>query len=224
MKRTGFSSVDARFGGFTLVEMVLTLAIFLLLAGAVFGIMTGILKASSALQDNQNRRDEVMALQEFLRHDLDGLPGWGQLNSYQRGDGEGLPVNGIIFGTPGLYTAIDAKRQANGLYTLRVARFSASEENNQAVTLFTQAVTGDDDSLAWRNLMRDVKRIDWKFLPENSTQWTDNWPLSSTLKPNLIQLTLLPAGDTQPTVTDVWLPPIAPQIIITANGVPTVVH
>jgi prepilin-type N-terminal cleavage/methylation domain-containing protein len=35
--------------GFTLIEMMITLAVFILLAGAVFGIMTGVLQSTSAL-------------------------------------------------------------------------------------------------------------------------------------------------------------------------------
>jgi prepilin-type N-terminal cleavage/methylation domain-containing protein len=193
---------------FTLVEMVITMTIFVLLAGAVFGIITGVLQSADVLQDNQNRRDEIMALQEFLKTQLDAMPGKATFNPYQRGTGDGLPLNGIIFGTAGLLTAIDAKAQPNGLYTLRVATYSTTGDDIHAANVFDQAVTGDDDSLNWRDLIRDVKSIDWKFMAQNSTLWTDTWPLATTTKPNLVEFSIQLAGETQPAVTDLWIPPI----------------
>jgi prepilin-type N-terminal cleavage/methylation domain-containing protein len=194
---------------FTLVEMVITMAIFVLLAGAVFGIITGVLQSADVLQDNQNRRDEIMALQEFLKTQLDAMPANATFHSYQRGNGDGLSVNGIIFGTAGLLTAIDAKAQPNSLYTLRVATFSTSGDDIHAANVFDKAVTGDDDSLNWRDLIRDVKSVDWKFMAQNASLWTDNWPLTTTTKPNLVEFSIQLAGEAQPAVADLWIPPIA---------------
>jgi prepilin-type N-terminal cleavage/methylation domain-containing protein len=209
---------------FTLVEMVITLAIFVLLAGAVFGIVTGVLKSAGVLQDDQNRRDEIMALQEFLKTELNALPGKATLNSYRRGDGEGLPVNGIIFGTAGRLTAIDAKTQPNGLYTLRVARFSHDGDNLEAANLFNQAVTGNDDSLNWRELVRDVRLVGWKFMGVNATQWSDDWVLVSATKPNLIEFSIQVAGEQRPTVTDLWIPPIVDRQLLASPGLVPTTH
>lgn len=209
MKPRIFPVVPPRSGrAFTLVEMVITMAIFVLLAGAIFGIITGVLQSADVLQDNQNRRDEIMALQEFLKAQLDAMPGKATLHSYQRGTGDGLHLNGIIFGTAGLLTAIDAKAQPNGLFTLRVATYSTTGDDIHAANVFDQAVTGDDESLNWRDLIRDVKSIDWKFMPANDTRWADDWPLATTTKPNLVEFSIQLAGETQPAVTDLWIPPI----------------
>jgi prepilin-type N-terminal cleavage/methylation domain-containing protein len=209
---------------FTLVEMVITMAIFVLLAGAVFGIVTGVLKSAGVLQDDQNRRDEIMALQEFLKTELNAMPGRATLNSYRRGDGEGLPVNGIIFGTAGRLTAIDAKMQPNGLYTLRVATFSHGGDNVEAANLFNQAVTGNDDSLNWRDLVRDVRQVGWKFMGANASQWSDDWALVSTNKPNLIEFSMQPAGEQRPTVTDLWIPPIVDRQLLAPPGLVPAPH
>ena len=206
---------------FTLVEMVITMAIFVLLAGAIFGIITGVLQSANVLQDNQNRRDEIMALQDFLKNELNAMPGKATLNTYRRGDGEGLPLNGIIFGTAGLLTAIDAKAQPNGLYTLRVATFSRSGDNVVAANDFNQAVTGDDDSLDWRDLIRDVRHIDWKFMALNTTQWLDDWSAVTATKPNLVEFSIQLAGETQPAVADLWIPPI---VVAPVQALPAVTN
>jgi hypothetical protein len=201
---------DESTAGFTLLEMMITLAIFILLAAAVFGIMMGVLQGTSSLQDNQNHRDQIGALNAFLKKRLGEMPAAGTLVSYQRGDGEGLVQNGIIFGTVNLATAIDAKLQANGYYTLRLASFATDAAPNQppdARQTLQQSVTTDDPTLIWTTLVTDIRNLDWKFLDFNQTVWVELW--GSTSKPNLVEFSMQPAGDLQPTTMDFWLPQIS---------------
>jgi prepilin-type N-terminal cleavage/methylation domain-containing protein len=198
-------------GGFTLLEMMITLAIFILLAAAVFGLMTGVLQGASTLQDNQNHRDQIESLNAFLRNKLAGLPADSVLYSYQRGDGEGLTQNGIIFGTANLATAVDAKPQANGYYALRLTTQPSVTLNGQlqdARQILQQAVTTDDPSLVWTLLIGDIKTLDWKFEQFNVTPWLDLW--NSHPNPNLVEFSMQPAGESQPTTMDFWLPQITP--------------
>ena len=195
--------------GFTLLEMMITLAIFVLLAAAVFSLMSGVLQSSSTLLDDQNHRDKIEALNAFLKNKLSSLPATSTLSSYQRGDGEGLLQNGIIFGNSSLATAIDAKVQDNGYYALRLTTFEA--ETGQAVPqdarqVLQQDVTADDPSLTWTPLIGDIKTLDWKFLDFNQTIWVDLW--SSGSKPNLVEFSMQPAGDLQPVTMDFWVPKI----------------
>jgi prepilin-type N-terminal cleavage/methylation domain-containing protein len=208
--------------GFTLLEMMITLAIFVLLAAAVFGIMTGTLQSTGILQDNQNRSDQVDALDAFLKKKLCEMPPAGQMASYRRGDGEGLIQNGIVLGTANTATAIDAKVQANGYYTLRLVTYSSVEVNGaipDARQTLVQLVMSDDPSLVWTPLITDIKTLDWKFLDFNLdlTQWADLW--NNTSKPNLVEFSLQLGGDLQPTTMDFWVPKVDP---ITLNHtVPT---
>ena len=197
--------------GFTLLEMMITLAIFLLLAGAVFGIMTGVLESTSTLQDNQNRRDEVAALNAFLEKKLAQMDSTSTIASYQRGDGEGLVQNGVIFGNANLAMAVDAKIQPNSYYTLRVTTLTAGAVNGaqqDARQLLLQAVTTDDPTLIWAPLITDIQTLDWKFLDFNATVWVDLW--NSSANPNLVEFSMQPAGDLQPATMDFWLPKITP--------------
>jgi hypothetical protein len=189
--------------------MMITLAIFMLLAAAVFGILTGVLQSTSTLQDNQNHRDQVAALNAFLKKNLGEMPAQSTITSYQRGDGEGLVQNGVIFGTVNLATAIDAKVQANGYYTLRLATMPSVIMNGQvqdARSLLQQSVTTDDPTLAWRPLITDIKTLDWQFLDFGQTVWVELW--NSSANPNLVQFSMQPAGDLQPTSMYFWLPKI----------------
>lgn len=190
--------------------MMITLAVFLLLATAVFTLLTGVLESAASLSDNQNRTDEIVALKAYLDKNMGQLPARSTITSYQRGDGEGLVQNGIVFGTVNFATVIDAKIQPNGYYSLRIANFetegSATEPQDARQVLQTAAST-DDPTLNWTPLMGDIKTLDWKFLDFNTTLWVEIW--SSGTKPNLMELSMQIAGDLQPTTMDFWVPKIS---------------
>jgi len=191
------------------MEMMITLAIFLLLAASVFGVLTGVIESTGALQDNQNRRDQVEALNAYIKKKFSALPANSQIFSYQRGDGAGLVQNGVIFGTANLAWALDATTQPNGYYTLRLTTFAttaAPDQPQDARQYLQQTVTVDDPSLVWTPLMSDIKTLDWKFLDFNQTVWVELW--SSSAKPNLVEFSMQPAGDLMPTTMDFWLPQI----------------
>jgi prepilin-type N-terminal cleavage/methylation domain-containing protein len=197
--------------GFTLLEMVITLVVFVLLAGAVFGIMTGVMQGASTLQDNQNHSDQLIALNAFLKKKLAEMPAQSSLMSYRRGDGEGLDQNGLLFAYENLAEAIDAKVQANGYYTLRMASYDPTMAQNGVAPgdILSAAVLRDDPTLNWTPLVHDLKDIEWKFQDLNSTQWVDQWSNGST-KPNLIECSLQLAGDLQPITMDFWMPRLVP--------------
>lgn len=202
MNTSGISLRRKDAGGFTLVEVIVTMVIFIILAAAVFGIITGVLQGVSTLQDNQVHRDQIQALNEFLKQRLSGLPARDFLISYRRNDGEGLAQNGIVISDNGNVTAIDAKLQPNGYYTLRIARYPVEVAQHFDITK-------DDTSITWTPLLRDVKTVQWKFQDLDTAQWLDQWSNTST-KPNLIEFSLQLAGDTKPVTVDFWLPRISP--------------
>ena len=213
--------------------MVMALAVFILLVAAVFTLMSGVIQGTATLQDNENLHDQTSALDAFMKNKLEQMPARSSLVSYQRGEGEGLLQNGIIFGNTNFATVIDAKVQPNGYYTLRLATYETSagpDQPQDARQVLQLAATSDDPTLIWTSLMTDIKTLDWKFLDFNATQWVDIW--SSPTQPNLIEFTMQPAGDLQASTMDFWLPKIdtisvnvASQSAATGNptgGTPTV--
>lgn len=207
-------------GGFTLLEMMITLAIFILLSAAVFGVISGVLQSASTLQDNQNHRDQLAALNAFLNRQLRGLPAQSVLISYRRGEGEGLKQNGIIFGHDEMLTAVDATMQPNGYYTVRLAAFDPSGTPNSTVSpalLFEAAVCRDASTVAWTPLIHDVKQLEWKFQILNSTDWLEMWSDSGN-KPNLVEFSMQQAGDLHSSVMDFWIPRIEPLAVVLAPG------
>jgi prepilin-type N-terminal cleavage/methylation domain-containing protein len=190
--------------GFTLIEVLVTLMIFILLTASVFGIMTAVFQSSNALKENQNRKDEISALHAFLKNRFEGLTATDHLESYRRGEGDGLRINGIMLTTQDEIEAIDASRQANGFYDLRLAN-PVDAASLPAVTSFTQELEKNVDALAWTSLIRDVRSIEWKFQSASSPEWLDEWTSDST-KPSLVECAIQLAGEEQPTVMDFPVP------------------
>jgi type II secretory pathway pseudopilin PulG len=207
--------------GFTLLEVVITITIFVFLCAAVFTLLSGVLQGASSLQDNQNRRDQLERLNAFLDRKLKGLPAESTVISYRRGTGDGLAQNGIIVGHNQDLIALDAKIQANGYYTLRLAIFDpATLPKNMTIspTLFFETNVMDDTAVSWTPLIQDITQLAWKFQSLNATDWVDVWSDPSNT-PNLIELSMQQAGDLQPSTMDFWLPQItAVQPIVTVQS------
>lgn len=202
---TRLSKKQTRDGsGFTLIEVIVTLAIFIILTASVFGIMTAVFESSNALKENQNRRDEVSALRAYLKSNLENLTATDHFVTYRRGDGEGLRVNGLLLITQGITEAIDATRQPNGLYTLRLAQPTTDSDPNPTVSTFSQELDKNVEALAWTSLIHDVRSISWQF-QSSSPPWLDEWTSDST-KPTLVECTIQLAGDEQPTTMDFSIP------------------
>jgi prepilin-type N-terminal cleavage/methylation domain-containing protein len=223
-------------GGFTLIEMIITLCVFVMLAASVFGIFSATLESAGALRDNQNRQDQVEALAAWLEQSFLAMPANGTLVSYHR-DGRPFRVSGIIWGSGSDLQALDLQMQANGNYTLRLATYALADSSSPgdqasnvtatagyspALARFQTQVFNDDAALTWRPLVRDLKSADWRFRTLNSTDWQDTF---SNGKPVLTELTFQPAGTSSAIVDDFWIPPttlpvglvVAPAASLTTN-------
>jgi prepilin-type N-terminal cleavage/methylation domain-containing protein len=203
--------------GFTLIEMLITLSVFLLLAGAIFSIFGATLEGATTLQDDQNRSDQSEVLGAWLRQAFLALPAEGVLVSYHRDD-RPFHVSGVIWGTGDQLGALDLQPQANGNYALRyctpptdqnltLAGQTGTTRYSAILIKFQGLVFNDDPSLNWRVLVRDLKSADWRFRAVNAVDWVDT---STGGKPLLAELTFQLAGKADSVVEDFWIPPVQP--------------
>ncbi len=200
-------TMDRTRGGFTLIEVIITLSIFLLLAGAVFGIFTATLESVSSLQDNQNQSDETQALDAFLKKSFLDVPAQGTIASFHR-DNAPFKVSGIIWGNGDDLHAVDMQLQRNGYYTLRTTSYTPPPSpQGPALTVFQRQVVTNDSTLSWRPLLRDVRTADWRFKELNSSVWEEQ---TSSAKPLLAEFTIQLAGANLGVTDDFWIPPTQP--------------
>jgi len=198
--------------GFTLIEVVITLCVFVLLAAAVFGIFSATLESAASLQDNQTRTDQVESLGAWLKRSLLEMPASGKIVSYHR-DEMPFHVAGLVWGAGEDLQALDLHLQSNGEYTLRLAVYQSPASSPYQVSglngtgplpQFVSQVQRDDPALAWRILIRDLKSADWRFLPFNTVRWQD---ASSGPKPAIVEFTFQQAGAMAAVTDDFWIPP-----------------
>ena len=216
--------------GFTLIEVIITLCVFILLAAAVFGIFSATLESSSTLQDELSRKDSSEALGGWLRQSLLDLPASGTLTSYSR-PGSPFHVSGIVWGAGEDLRALDLQLQSNGLYTLRLTTYQPSGNSgigangvigpSVMMSQFTAEVVRDDGSLTWRPLVRDLKAADWRFRGFGGTNWQD---AARGPKPVLAEFVFQISGTSSPVTEDYWIPPTQPLLnpIAGASTAPTV--
>jgi len=194
-------------GGFTLIEVIITLSIFLLLAGAVFGIFTATLESVASLQDNQNQSDETQALGAYLKKSFLDVPAQGTIASFHR-DNAPFKVSGIIWGSGDDLRALDMQLQRNGYYTLRMTSYTPPAfPQGPALTIFQRQVVTNDSTLLWRPLLRDVRTADWRFREPNSSIWEEQ---TSSARPSLAEFTIELAGANLGVTDDFWIPPTQP--------------
>ena len=200
------SSISSRTGrgGFTLIEVIITLTIFVILTACVFGIMTAVFQSSNDLKANQNRRDQISAFGAYLKNRFSSLTGDDHIISYRRGNGDGLGVNGVILNVGGSFKAIDTDSQDNGLYGLRLAQ-PGDFDPQPTIASFSQELDKHVSALVFVPLLADVHTIKWQFRLAQSPNWLPEWT-STTSNPDVVECSVQLAGEDSPTVFDFSIP------------------
>ena len=197
--------------GFTLIEMMITLGVFLLLAGAVFQIFGATLTGAGELQDNQSREDKTEAFGAWLKHQFLALPAAGLVASYHR-DGSLLRTTCLVWGPSGDLQALDLHTQPDGRYTLRLAQCPPSDTEADLPAAvrsdaFARQVMADDPALEWRPLLRDLTSGSWRFRSGGAHVWQDT---ANGDRESVIEFDFKAAGAAVDVTEDCWVPPVQP--------------
>lgn len=206
--------------GFTLIEMIITLCVFILLAAAVFGIFDATLQGVASLETDQKREDRADAFAGWLKHQLETLPADGIIASYHRANMP-LHASGIAWGKGCDLQALDLCRQPNGLYELRLTRFQPAPDGDAdtqaALTTFTQQLFNENSQIAWRPLLRDLAEATWRFRPGTGPRWED---VTSGDRQTAVEFTFRPAGSSAAVTIDNWIPSVSrasTPVLVSAN-------
>jgi prepilin-type N-terminal cleavage/methylation domain-containing protein len=197
----------ARRGGFTLIEVILSIAILALLAGGVFGTVRATMAATAALRDAQQQRQGVYGLIELCQQTFSSLPGEAILVKAVRRDNSAPELTlrqaprAFAIGERAFFygeTALTARQQNNGGLALGV--------EYRSINRWTQKVEGDPQ---WLPLLKDVQSVAWAFYDPGSGIWLDHWENVSR-RPQGVRLTLSFLGSEPAWSQTFWLPQIMP--------------
>ncbi|MES2594971.1 MAG: prepilin-type N-terminal cleavage/methylation domain-containing protein [Verrucomicrobiota bacterium] len=203
--------------GFTLLEMIVALSMFVLLIGGVYSIAQSTLELTDSISLAQDRSMIRQNFIEFLRRSFRTLPAEAEVRlAVKQKGGSYVPTMNIVNGgssfTPGLSLAPDtsvdvyAEERPGGYLRvmLRVldARQTQSVRSNQPVRYTTDQIT--------LPLLDNVSRFEWKFFDSATNRWENNW--KQARRPILAEMNLqLDDGFQSRSVF--WLPPVVPNPI-----------
>ena len=195
---------------FTLIEIVVVLAILALISVAVFGVTRSSVQSSVILADTQNRRQQILGLIELCNENFRRLPGNALFETRRSKDGQiellftDAP-RAFTWGDQSAYgnTILTIQPQPGGLFSLVLTREKARDKTINSSS--TEKV--ESTSLT---LIKDFSDIKWRFFYVTTSQWLTEWTYHD-LRPNLVELNLTQAGEETPTRAVFWLPDVKRQ-------------
>jgi prepilin-type N-terminal cleavage/methylation domain-containing protein len=199
--------------GFTLVEIVISMAILALLAGSIYGIVSSTISASQTAMSEQLT---LRRLDSFLRVTRDAflnLPGQGsvylQIGRSQGGEAEQQLVIAkpqAIFGIPSLAGGsliLAARARSDGTRTMTLLKIPANA-NDQEIKEAMEA-TG-------MPLLPRLRKPRWTFKDSDpSSDWKEEFPVGSP-RPILVRFQTQIDELPDPVEAVFFVPPIPPQV------------
>lgn len=204
----------AQAAAFTLIEMVVALAVFVIVIAGVFAIANGSMELSADLTQTQERSMIRQNFIDFLRNSFRRIPGDGEITlGVENQRGSYVPTITVFNGgeafspgpalPPESSVELYAQEMLGGYMRVGLRML----DDKQTASLRSGAkrrppMSKDDIVLP---LIEKVRQFEWEFLNIANSKWENNWkgpgrPLFARLK--------LMLDDGVPTTNVFWIPPI----------------
>ena len=171
--------------GFTLLEILIALALFSLLGIMAYGGLRSLQTAQTVVSEHSVRAVEVQRALEKIRQDLEQTQNFlwvAQTNVMQ------LNANGLAFTRGGINNPRQLARSELQWVRYQLQDGTLTRESTQVMS---DPELQNEPAKQKLNLLSKVKRVQWRFLEPNN-QWQTQWPPSSTTSalPRAIELNL----------------------------------
>ncbi|MGH8046236.1 MAG: prepilin-type N-terminal cleavage/methylation domain-containing protein [Chthoniobacterales bacterium] len=193
---------------FTLFEVLIAIAIFVLLAGGIFSSVQASFVASSQVVTTQMDSERADAFQQFLRKVFISLPSDAHVELKLRqlgGLGDVIEVRlwpapeFLKFGTdPGDGVAISAQPDGRGGFRMMLGYFRAKDTQDEREEHLQKT--------AWLQLLPGIEQVRWRFAPARNPVFEDKWTEQSG-RPGLAELTMKMKDGGEDTL-QFWIPPL----------------
>ena len=195
--------------GFTLFEMVVVVAIFVLLAGGIYATVNAAVRATATLSEENLQVQRLNAFVALLRKTFHNLPATAQFSGGVRAEGgDGLPEI-VLRDAPGVFAwGIGGPSSGTALLTAR-PRLGGGREMALLLLPGSLGEMERRDALergAWLRLLPDLRSVQWRFYDETQQDWVEEWPEGN--RPPLVELNLQLLGEEAPRKYVFWLPPV----------------
>jgi prepilin-type N-terminal cleavage/methylation domain-containing protein len=195
--------------GFTLFEMVVVVAIFVLLAGGIYATVNAAVRATATLTEENLQIQRVNAFVALLRRTFHNLPANAVFSGGIREEGgDGFPEI-VLRDAPGVFAwGMGGPSAGTVLLTAR-PRLGGGREISLMLlpgSLGEMERREAREGGAWLRLLPDLREVQWRFFDEQQQEWMDSWPEDS--RPPLVELNLQLLGEEIPRKFVFWLPPV----------------
>lgn len=213
--------------GFTFIEIVVVLIIFVLLAGGIYATVNAAITASAVLSEENIRSQRLSAFIGLLRRTFHNLPATARVSGGVRVEGgRGIPEI-VLRDAPGVFEWGAGGTSSGTILLSAVPRLGGGM---QFSLLSLPSSLGEQERLEalqdgkWMRLLPDLREARWRFFDEAQQDWREDWPEGMD-RPKLIELSLQQLGEEVPRSYVFWLPPVEEQASVTggeppADGVP----
>ena len=192
-----------RQSGFTILEVILAMAVLALLAGAIYAIS---MAAMQATHETLEEELTIRRLEGFLRITRDAflnLPANGSVY-LDSSSGNSIPdlyfeKGSTLFGIPSLgggALILAARARPDGTRTFSVLRLPKDVQGSERDHLYEQG--------NWITLLPHVTKPHWSFF--RNGEWVDEWPQGAG-RPQLVRLEMNLRALHAPIVATFYLPP-----------------
>jgi prepilin-type N-terminal cleavage/methylation domain-containing protein len=211
---------------FTLIEVLLGLALFGILVGGIFSVQRGAMEVSKEVTVRQGKTMRMHSFCELLRRNFESLPGNARVFLLPNGGASsglsdvaftnfplaftwpGVPAGStsVIFRTARSETGVGLAASLLYLDEEQSADFEANKLDERKV-------------LAKLNLMEGIMTLDWRFFNDATQQWEVEWLRTQTARPSFVEMTLTYIDGQDPVRLVFWIPQMAdPQTYTGAGG------
>ncbi len=206
-------STGRAFKAFTLVEVVIAIAILSLIVGGVMASVAACLQSTQIVRSERLFQGRCDVLQSLLSHSLMTLPADALLRCSltDSRNGEPAPLR-LLSRQPAVIASSAASQpgrtceseiifraEADGSFTMG----SAIAANNASGFLPSEALASS--ALPWTPLVRNIREAKWKFYDHDQARWLDRWEKEES-RPTLVELNLSFSESAIPYRGVFWIP------------------
>ena len=195
---------------FTLLEVIIAMTVFSIVAGGLFGVVQASLRAADELETTQRETRRTAAFIELCRKTLATLPPQATLRGIWAEDADPAVQEIEFRNAPLIFswggkalnygsTTIGIRPQENGKFSLAISRSDFAPPEEAATGMPTQSdstLEPDEQGRYWLVLVPDLDWVQWRFFDPGINDWADMWQAKN--RPRMIELEFLLPGDTVP--------------------------
>ena len=205
---------------FTLFEMVVVIAIFVLLAGGIYATVNAAVRATATLSEENLQIQKLNAFVSLLRRTFHNLPANAVFSGGVRSqDGDGF-AEIVLRDAPGVFAwGLGGPSSGTALLSAR-PRLGGGREISLMLMPGSLGEMERREALQdgkWLRLLPDLREVQWRFYDEAQQDYVDEWP--EGVRPPLIELNLTLLGEEVPRKFVFWLPPVK-EVDLTADQPP----